>query len=158
MDDGVNHPHTADDPIWKVRSFIYSWLVEHERPPTAGEAAADLSIGLDDAERAYHRLHQLHAILLAADNTTIRMANPFSGVPTGFRVQVNGHSYWANCAWDALGIPAALGVVDARIEAICADSQTPVTLVVEGGSVRGGGALVHFPLPFRQWYDDLART
>ncbi len=48
--------------------------------------------------------------------------------------------------------------VDARIEAVCAESQEPVTLTVAGDRVRGSGEVIHFPLPFRRWYDDLILT
>lgn len=147
----------ADERMWSARAFIYSHLVEHDRPPSSREAAAALSILPEQAADAYHRLHERHAILLEPDSLAIRMANPFSGVPTDFRVEANGHTYWANCAWDALGIPAALSA-DARIEAICTDSQTSTLIVVAGGAVHGHGEVVLFPLPFRQWYDDLIRT
>ena len=147
----------GDDLTWSVRSFIYTWLVAHERPPSVVETAAALSIDLGQAQDAYRRLHERHAILLEPGSLTIRMANPFSGIPTGFRVRVNGHAYWANCAWDALGIPAALAA-DAEIQARCSDSQIPVTLAVAGGSVYGQGEIVHFALPFSRWYDDLTRT
>jgi hypothetical protein len=84
------------------------------------------------------------------------MANPFSAVPTAFRVQANGRAYWANCAWDALGIPAALDA-DARIEARCPAGE-PIGIAVTDGQVRGEGAVAHFAVPFRQWYDDLIAT
>jgi len=147
----------GDELTWSVRSFIYKWLVEHERPPSAAETAAGLSIDLGQAQDAYRRLHERHAILLEPGSLTIRIANPFSGVPTGFRVHVGDHAYWANCAWDALGIPAALGA-DARIEAECADTHTPTVIVVEHGGVGGHGEMINFPSPFRRWYDDLIRT
>ena len=36
------------------------------------------------------------------------MANPFSAVPTPHRVYADGRWCFANCAWDAFGISAAL--------------------------------------------------
>jgi hypothetical protein len=33
------------------------------------------------------------------------MLNPFSAVETPHRVEAGGRSWFANCAWDALGIP-----------------------------------------------------
>ena len=85
------------------------------------------------------------------------MANPFSGVETPFTVRANGKTYFANCAWDSLGIPAALHS-DAEIEASCAQSGEPLHLRVSGGEVRGSEALVHFLIPFRDWYNDLTST
>jgi hypothetical protein len=36
------------------------------------------------------------------------MANPFSAVPTPFLVRSGDRSWYGNCIWDALGIPAML--------------------------------------------------
>jgi hypothetical protein len=154
------HPEGGDDLDWMVRHFVYAHIVEHERPPTVAEAAAGLDIALDRARAAFERLNARHALVLEPGSHNVRMANPFSTVPTGFRIHARGHVYWANCAWDMLGIPAALHA-DATIEAACADtadSHTPATLAVMGDAVRGQDEIVHFALPFRQWYDDLTRT
>ena len=75
------------------------------------------------------------------------MANPFSGVATPFKVHANGRTYFANCAWDSLGIPAALHT-DAEIEAACAQSGEPIRLRVMNQQVQGSEALVHFLVPF----------
>lgn len=150
----------AEDGVefdWTVRHFVYAHFAEHGRPPAADEAAASLGIGVDEARAAYARLHARHAILLEPGGGAIRMANPFSAVPTAYRVRANGRGYWANCAWDALGIPAALRS-DAEIEAACPDGEAPVRLIVANGEVHGSGEIVHFSLPFRRWYDDLIRT
>lgn len=148
---------SEEDLIWTVRLFIYRYLVEHERPPSTAETAVGLAIDPEQAQAAYRHLHERHAILLQPDSLTIRIANPFSAVPTGFRVHVNSHAYWATCAWDAFGIAAALDS-DARIEALCADSQTPTTIAIERDVVHGHGELVHVALPFRRWYDVLVHT
>jgi hypothetical protein len=150
-------PESGDEIIWAVRAAIYYYIARHERPPTVDETAAQLGMNRERVGAAYERLHERHAIYLDPGSQAVRMANPFSGVPTGFRVRANEHAYWANCAWDALGIPAALGT-DAVIEAVCSDTQTPTTLKVEGGVVIGQGEVIHFPLPFSRWYDDLIRT
>ena len=48
------------------------------------------------------------------------MANPFSAVPTAYRVLARDRWWYANCAWDAFGVCAALHA-DGRIETSCAD-------------------------------------
>lgn len=124
-----------DDAIWAVRAFVYGFVVAHGRPPTADEAAAGLEIDGAAARAAYRRLDGRHGVLLEPGGEAIRMAKPFSGVPTPFRVRANGRAYWANCALDALGIPAALGT-DAEIEATLADDGTPAR---PGSRSRAGG-------------------
>lgn len=142
-------------PVWALREFVYGFIVRSGIAPTAEEVADGLDLDLSAAKDGLARLHTLHAIFLDA-NGHIRMANPFSGVPTDFQVRSGGVSYWANCAWDALGIPAALGAV-AEVTAIYAEDRSPASLRIADDRVEGRG-VVHFMLPFRRWYDDLLLT
>lgn len=151
-------PREEDRLDWEVRSFVYSHFVEHGLPPAAERAASEFGVEPGEARAAYERLDARHALFLDPGTHEVRMAFPFSGVPTPFRVRVGGRSYWANCAWDMLGIPAALHA-DAEVEAEYAEDVSPVRLSVEGGELRGGATgFVHFPLPLRRWYEDLVFT
>jgi hypothetical protein len=158
----TNDLDQIDDLDWSVRTAVYAFLTEQTRPPTVDEAAALLGMPRARAALAYRRLNQRHAFFLEPGTLSIRMAHPFSGIPTAFKVAANGRSYWANCAWDMLGIPAALHA-DAEIDAHYADAaNTPVTRSVRGGHVYSHDGdtegIIHFPLPFQHWYDDLVRT
>ena len=142
---------------WTVRNAVYAAIREQTVPPTTDETAATLGVSPDDVRAAYDRLHDRHALFLTPGSHDVRIANPFSGVPTEFRVEFGERSYWANCAWDALGIPAALHA-DARIEARTGDDGEPIQFVIAAGRVQGWDGVVHFPLPFGRWYDDLIET
>jgi len=146
----------TDDAVWAVRAFVYRFVAEHGVPPTAAEAAG-LATGGEAARAAYRRLEARHGVLLAPGGEAIRMAKPFSGVPTPFRVRANGRAYWANCALDAFGIPAALRA-EAEIEAGFAEDGAPARLAVAGGRVRGDGGVVHVLTPFRAWDEDPVET
>lgn len=155
---GTSEVDEPDELDWTVRSFIYTFIAQHEHPPTADEVAAALTLPQSRVALAFKRLDKRHALFLEPGTLSIRMAHPFSAVPTPFRVHANGRAYWANCAWDMLGIPAALHA-DAEIEARYADTpDTTVTLRITDGRVYGHGEVVHFPLPFRSWYNDLVFT
>jgi hypothetical protein len=145
------------DLAWSVRAFIYDFIAIHERPPMVVETAESMDLPIDETHRIYSFLDARHAIFLEPGTHVIRMAHPFSGIPTSFHVHVAGNDYWANCAWDAFGIPAALHA-DATITATCSDTHEPVSLKVQGDVVTGQGQVVHFARPFRQWYDDLVFT
>jgi hypothetical protein len=147
----------SEDRVWDVRAYVYRHFVETTRPPTVDAAAAHLGVSPEDAAELYRDLHRRHALFLEPGTTSVRMANPFSAIPTSFGVQAHGKTYWANCAWDALGIPAALHC-DAVIEAECAECGSPMTLVVRNGALQAQNELVHFLVPFRRWYDDLIFT
>jgi hypothetical protein len=141
---------------WTVCNAVYATILERTTPPTADETAAALGVGPDDVRSAYERLNERHALFLTPGSHDVRMAHPFSGVPTAFRVEAGDRAYWANCAWDALGIPAALHG-DARIDAPIGDGES-IRFAIEARHVKGWTGVVHFPLPFRRWYDNLIET
>ena len=146
-----------DSKLWELRAFIYQHFAETTRAPHVGEVASHFALSHEEAASAYEELHQRHALYLKPGTHEILMANPFSGLETPFTVRANAKTYFANCAWDSLGIPAALHS-DAEIEASCPQSGEPIHLRVFGGEVRGSEALVHFLSPFRAWYNDLKST
>lgn len=143
---------------WQIRLHVYRLFVERGRPPTYAETAGQFGIGGEDASASYQRLNDAHAVFLNPGTAEIRMANPLSAVPTPYRVHANGVDLYANCAWDSLGIPAMLDA-DARIEATVPGSTERVRYAVESGTLSApDGLIVHFPIPFRRWYDDLIHT
>lgn len=148
----------TDNPLlWQTRHFVYAHIAETTRPPSVDETGAHFSISKEEASELYQELNNRHALFLEPGALAIRMANPFSGIPTDFKVHANGKTYFANCAWDMLGIPAALHC-DAVIDAVFTESNESVQLEVKDGKVTNGDLLVHFPLAFSQWYDDLVFT
>src|SRR5438093_3500081 len=88
-----------------VKLTIYTFTAESGRIPSIQAVAQRVQTSTDEVAQAYARLRASRLLFLEPDGTTIRMAPPFSGVPTQHRVVVDGIEYFANCAWDALGIP-----------------------------------------------------
>lgn len=146
-----------DSLRWQVRHFVYQHFADTTHPPSVEETAKHFNISNEEARDLYLELHNRHAFFLDLDNISIRMANPFSGIETDFKVTANGKTYFANCAWDMLGIPVVLHT-DAIIEAKFTESNETVNLEVKNGEVTNKDLLVHFPLPFSRWYDDLVFT
>jgi hypothetical protein len=147
-----------DELDLRIRNEVYSSFVGTGNAPAAAEMAAQLGLAEDEVAAAYRRLHEAHALVLEAETTTIRMLNPFSAVETPHRVEAGGRSWFANCAWDALGIPGALHA-DGTVRSRCPDCGEPLELAVRDGElVRGGDLLVHFVVPARQWWADIAFT
>ncbi len=139
----------------RLRNETYRLFVSLGRAPTAGEVAEAIGLPSDGVLDGWHRLHAAHALVL--DGTAIRMANPFSGVPTAFRVHAAGRDWFANCAWDAFGICAALHV-DGRIETVCADCDDPLTVEVREMHPDDPSLLFHSLVPARRWWDDIVFT
>ncbi|MDQ3067064.1 MAG: alkylmercury lyase family protein [Actinomycetota bacterium] len=142
----------------RIRNHAYASFVRDGRAPAAADSAAHFGLSEEEAAQSYLRLHDAHALVLEPGTTTIRMLNPFSAVETPHRVESGGRSWFANCAWDALGIPAALHA-DGRIVSLCPDCEEPLELEVRDGELtRGADLLVHFVVPARHWWDDIAFT
>ena len=106
---------------------------------------------------AYRTLREQRLLLLEADGESIRMAPPFSGVPTQHVAEVAGLSYFANCAWDVLGVPAALGK-PGRIRSRCEQSGAPLDLAVGRDGPDSSTWLYHCQVPAAKWWDDLVYT
>ena len=146
-----------DSLFWQVRHFVYNYFADTTGPPSVEDTALHFNTSIEEAGALYKELHNRHAFFLEPETLTIRMANPFSGIPTDFKVLANGKTYYANCAWDMLGIPATLHT-DAILEAVCTESNELVRLEIENGQITNYDLLIHFPLPFARWYDDLVFT
>jgi hypothetical protein len=150
-------PTLNEDAIWTARAFVYEHFASTTRAPTVAEAAARLKLTLEEATAIYEELDRRHAFFLEPGTHDIRIANPFSAIPTCFIVQAQGREYWANCAWDSLGVAAALHS-DAVINATYAEDDQPFSLVVRDGQVNHPGAVVHLLVPVQHWYDDMVFT
>ena len=140
-----------------LRNATYQLFVTLGRAPSASEVAADVGGSESQVLDGWRRLHAGHALVLDAAGEHIRMANPFSAVPTTYRVRADGRWWYANCAWDAFGICAALHV-DGRIETSCADCGEPIAVEVRDGRSDDESLLFHCLVPAGRWWDDIAFT
>ena len=142
-----------DESDLRLRNLTYELFVELGRAPTAEEAG--LAAG-GDVSKGWQRLHQAHALVLDGAGE-IRMANPFSAVPTPYRVNARGRWWYGNCAWDAFGICAALGA-DGRIETNCADCGEELGVDVRGARPDDESLVFHCLVPAAGWWDDIVFT
>jgi Alkylmercury lyase len=148
----------VDELELRVRNHVYAAFVRDGEPPTPEETGVALGLSTPVVAETYRWLHEAHAIVLERNGEGVRMLNPFSVVPTPHRVESGGRTWFANCAWDALGIPAALDR-DGVVRTECVDCGDPLELEVRDGLlVRGAELLVHFVVPARRWWDDIVFT
>jgi Alkylmercury lyase len=139
------------------RNATYSMFVELGRAPTASDVGDRLGLDLSDVLAGWRRLHDAHALVLDQHTNEIRMANPFSAVPTAYRVQAGGRSWFANCAWDAFGICAALHL-DGMIETSCPDCGEALLVRVTDERPDDRTLLFHCLVPASRWWDDIVFT
>lgn len=139
-----------------VRLFIYRHMVSKGRAPKVSQISKALKISPGKTRSRLACLAESHAIVLQ-DGGEIWRAAPFSAVPTTFPVQVGKHTYYGNCIWDALGIPAMLNK-DAVISSSCACCNFGMPLHVQNGKLAQKSGSVHFAVPACHWYDDIVFT
>jgi hypothetical protein len=141
-----------------VKLNIYETIVRTTRPPTTGDVSEALGAPLGDVEASFENLHVKRLLVPEpGDPSRIRMAPPFSGIETAFRVKTGGKLYYANCAWDALGIPAALHQ-DAVVEASDAHTGEPIGLEIRDGRPAPEPCVIHFAVPAARWWEDIVYT
>ena len=141
-----------------VKLAIYETVARTARTPTAREVAAALDAAPADVVAAFQRLHGQRLLgPEPGDPSRIRMAPPFSGVETGFRVRIQDRLYHANCVWDALGIAAALHR-DAHIEAFDGHTMEPMALEVKDARPVPATGVAHFAVPAARWWADVIHT
>lgn len=147
----------------EVRLQVYRFFVETGRAPAPVEVADTLDRGPTDVEASLKRLADARVLVLAPGTTYIWMANPLSALPTPYRVEARGRSWFANCIWDAFGVVAMLGADDrAEVHTWCPDCGQGLLVGVTNGSVslegESGGGPVHFAVPAAHWWDDIGFT
>lgn len=142
----------------EVKLGIYEITAATGRVPNSAEVSG--KIGFDESEviAAFARLHAKRLLLPEpGDPTRIRMAPPFSGVPTKFPVEANGKRYYANCVWDAYGIAAALNS-DAVSHASDGQTAEALTIEVKNGRPVLQPYVAHFAVPAAHWWNNLVFT
>ncbi len=141
----------------KTKLAIYRHFAETGRRPSPEAVAERVGSNVRSVLDAYSRLRAQRLLALEVDGESIRMAPPFSGVPTQHIVVVGGVRYFANCAWDALGVPAALHQ-PAEVNSRCEQSGEAFQLVVGLDGPEPSGWLFHCLVPAAKWWEDIVFT
>jgi len=146
----------SPEVVQTVREAVYAAIVRTGAAPRADSLASATNLTAVSVEEAYRELAEAHVIVLEPVTARIRWAPPFSNVPTPFLVRSGASSWYAPCAWDSFGIPAAVKQ-DAVIDARCGWSGEPIACGVSGGRSYGDG-LIHLLVPAGHFWDDIVHT
>ncbi len=147
---------TAVFSLDDVRIYVYTVIADTGRAPSSSAIATQFTIGEKEAREALAELGRRRMLVLDHAGE-IWMAGPVSAVPTDFLVRGKSATWWANCAWDMLGVPASLGI-DAQVEARVAGSDETIAIDVSAADGPRGEGIVHILVPARQWYEDIGYT
>jgi hypothetical protein len=141
----------------RVKLHVYDTLSGSARVPLIADVAAALSSPPDDVRAAFSRLQEKRLFVLFQDSGEIRMAPPFSAVPTPHAVHMHGRTYSANCIWDAFGIAAALKG-DARIDTRSGGDGDAMRFEVLAGWPVAQPCVMHYAVPAAKWWTDVVFT
>lgn len=148
---------TATERDWAVRTEVYRVFAERGTAPAVDELAAAVGTTAHEIRTSLVRLFEVHEIASRPGGDGVWMANPFSGVPTEYPVETPTMTCFANCAWDALGVPAVLGK-DGWTRTRCAGSGEPMAFGVRGRRLDGDDGVVHLVTPLREAWVDIGFT
>jgi len=141
----------------RVKMAVYNYFAETGGRPSPGKVAERVGSEIENVLESYGRLRAQRLLVLEPDGSSIRMAPPFSGVPTQHIIEADGIRYFANCAWDALGIPAALHK-PSTIHSRCAQSGEPFVLSIKNEGPEHSDWVFHCLVPAAKWWDDIVFT
>jgi hypothetical protein len=141
----------------ELRAAIYRHFADRAVAPTIDDMARATDRSRDEVAEAYRRLYARRMLVLMPDGESIRMAPPFSGIETQHRVLARGLTYFANCAWDSFGIPAALHA-EADVESRCEQTQEPLRLHLTGNGPPPSTWFFHSAVPAAHWWRDIVYT
>ncbi|MGA7293202.1 MAG: organomercurial lyase [Terriglobales bacterium] len=154
----MTQPLGATDALARdVRLHVFGEAAETGRVPQPPEIAAAMGCSQAEVEQALRQLAADKVLILAPNDGNIWAANPFCAVPSAFRVEACGKTYWGICIWDALGIAATLGA-DAVIRAACGDCSEPMLLEIAAGKLKRSEGIIHFAIPAHHWWDNIGFT
>lgn len=141
----------------QVKLAVYRHFADTGDRPALKDVVERIGSDVESVLEAYRRLRAMRVLVLEDDGSSIRMAPPFSGIQTQHIVESDGVRYFANCAWDALGVPAALhkpGTIHSR----CEQSGEPFHLNVGFQGPEPSNWLFHCLVPAVKWWNDIVFT
>jgi len=141
----------------QTKLAIYGHFAETGESPSIEVVAERVRADANSVREAYVRLRAQRVLVFEGDGESIRMAPPFFGVPTQHVVIVDNTKYFANCAWDSLGILAALHH-PGRVHSRCEQSGEPLNLEIGLGGPPPCDWLFHCLVPAAKWWDDIVFT
>jgi len=143
-----------------VRKFTFDHFFEHTTAPPLEEVMRRFRLTRREAFESFRELEADHHLVLVPGTQRILMANPYSAIPTPFRVHVGTKRYYANCAWDSVALHVMLDL-DARVESFCHHCADPIEISLSRGRVgssKPSSPLIFLSTPVSRWYDDLINT
>jgi hypothetical protein len=143
----------------EVRIAIARSIKTRGKIPTIAALAADMGTDIAKVDASFARMIEGHVFIPRKDSREIYAYNPFCVGPTDFFVTAAGRVWFGICAWDALGIPAALGEAGV-LETHCPDCGESLVVEVDadGGTEVQTWTVMQVGVPARDFWKDIHFT
>ena len=143
----------------EVRIAIARSIKTRGKIPTIAAVAADLGLDVATVDASFARMIEGHVFIPRKDSHEIYAYDPFCAGPTDFFVTAAGRVWFGICAWDALGIPAALGE-SGVMETHCGDcgEELVVEVDADGGTDVQTWTVMQIGVPARDFWKDIYFT
>ena len=143
----------------EVRIAIARSIKTRGTVPTIAAVAAELGKDIETVDASFARMIEGHVFIARKDSHEIFTYNPFCAEPTDFFVTAAGRVWFGICAWDALGIPAALGEAGG-VETQCPDCDESLVVEVDadGGTELQTWTVMQVGVPARDFWKDIYFT
>ncbi|HEY3064712.1 MAG TPA: organomercurial lyase [Methylomirabilota bacterium] len=148
------------DTLDRTYHFILSWWAERGDAPHFTDVAGALAV---TPEEGRQRLHEVIATglpnLLFPGTDLIASFAPFHGLPTPYRVSVDGRSGWyAQCGFEAVAISFVFPRRTTIVDGSCLDCGDPLRITMRDGVIEleePRGVVGYVDVPFREWRSNL---
>lgn len=124
----------------QVRRAAFTRLRTTAEPVDVATLVADCALTVVEVEAALHDLVSAGTITRDPAGPVVA-AGGLSVVPAKHRLRLDGEQFWTWCAFDGIGIPAALEL-DALVETRCPTCDQVVVVQVEAGRPQADSAVV----------------
>ena len=143
----------------EVRIAIARSIKTRGKVPTIAGIAADMKQDIAAVDASFARMIDGHVFIPRKGSHEIFTYNPFCAEPTDFFVTAGGRIWFGICAWDALGIPAALGETGV-VETHCADCNESLVVEVDANGVTEvqTWTVMQVGVPARDFWKDIYFT
>jgi hypothetical protein len=143
----------------EVRIAIARSIKTGGKVPTIAAVAADMAQDVATVDASFARMIEGHVFIPRMDSHEIFTYNPFCAERTDFFVTAAGRIWFGICAWDALGIPAALGEAGV-VETHCPDCDESLVVEVDadGGTELQTWTVMQVGVPARDFWKDIYFT
>jgi len=143
----------------EVRIAIARAIKTRGKIPTIAAVASDMALDVATVDACFARLIDGRVFIPRKGSHEIHSYNPFCAEPTDFYVTAAGRIWFGICAWDALGIPAALGE-SGLVETHCADCGESLVVEVDadGGTEVQTWTVMQVGVPARDFWKDIYFT